>query len=543
MMHKAWQTSLLVLVLLGLAAGDAAAWGTRAQRAITATAIQVLRREAIANAFKTATSNYEEDVLRGSVAGSKVLTAGKLLPSDADNVTALANEISLLREVRQYGFGSYFSYRMGVAASLAADLLLPFALDPSPAGQRLLEQIEADIEAQLQQYSFTPTRSKCRYIVDVANFVDQCRPFFAENARLIAHDYASGKGYDGFLRESAPVFFGRAVEAVADVWYTVLRVAAEPGETTPPADHVAWYLVDEIQYLLVQKRNLYEAGKVYDHFAHVNPGVTAAYEKLGDLYYDFGTDEAKARAVREWQIAYDALGPNRRRISQKLANHYIAVGEALLEEAAQPGASDEGLPNALNAFNEALEYDQANDFAQSRIKETRIAIAERKERRDMNVNVIASADKVIIEAEKKKVDGDFGGAIATYKQGIELFQLIDDEFPDQHKTAKDSIKSVDKNITDVINDVLDKASDAIDEGDRAVDERRFGEGVAAYQRVPQILAVVPDDESTTHTKEKQDLIETADGKVGDAKKAQAAWAEREKARKAAAAAAAATRPK
>ena len=543
MTRRLSKSSILVLVLVGMAAFEASAWGPRAQRAVTATAIQVIRREALPSAFKTSDTNYEEDVLRGSVAGPTVLNQGKLRADDAENIAAVSNEIGLLREVRKYGFGSYFSYRMGVLASLVADLGLPFALNPAPAGQAIRERMESDIDAHLAQYTFTPGRDSRRYIVSVPEYMAGYRTFFKENRQMIADDYIRAKGYDGYLVEGAQALFGRAVEAVADAWYTVLRVEGEPSDVRPSAAMVTWYLVDEIKYLLEQKGNLYEATKVYNHFARVNPGLMDAFDQVGDQYYAFGTEEARGRAVREWRIVYDASTPERRQIARKLASHYIQVGQASLEGAAQPRAAEESLPNALNAFTQALQFDQTNELAASLINETRAAIAERKERRELNVNVIASAQQVMTQADRSRVDGDFGAAIGTYKKAIGLFELIDNEFPDQFSEANSSIKSINKSITDVINEVLDKADDTVDDGDRAVDEHRFEDAVGCYSRVANIVSVIPGDESTTHGKEREDTVKRAAKKMDDAKMAKVRWEELQRQKEAAAKAAAAAAAK
>jgi tetratricopeptide (TPR) repeat protein len=240
-------------------------------------------------------------------------------------------------------------------------------------------------------------------------------------------------------------------------------------------------------------------------------------DKLGDLFYTFGTDEAKERGVKEWRIAFNAAGASRREIGKKLADHYIRVGEVLLAKGSKPGATDEDLPNALNAFTQALEFDQSNEVAATRLNETNVAISERKERRQLNVNIIASAEKVMVQAEKSRIAGDFGNAITTYNQALGLFQAVDNEFTDQAETAKESVKEISKNITDVINQILDAASDAIDKGDKLVDEKKFEEAQKLYETVPGVVSVVPGDVNTTHGKDRESLVETSKNKIKDAK--------------------------
>ena len=531
MSSRFWKLSALLAVCAGLFAHDAAAWGPKARRAVGGTAIQVIRKT-YPSAFKTVDISYDEDVLRGIASDPCLLNHGKPFTSEQEAVIAVQNEVQLLRAVRKYGFGSYFSFRLGVLGALASDLVIPFALDPTPSGQSIREQMNSDIDTAVDHYSFTAEEPKLRYVHEAAAYFRERREFFGDSKQIIANDYQAGKGYNGYLKEGGRAFFNRAIISVADLWNTVLQVKAGPGEVAPSQDEVVKYLVAEIRYLLKEKGNYNQAIKSYANLDQVAKSEPAAYHEIGDLFYNFGTDEAKERGVREWRIAYDMPGSDRRVIGKKLSEHYVGVGEKLLASAKLPGASDQDLPNALNAFTQALEFDQTSKVAAQRINETNVAINERKERRSVNVNIIASAEKVKVQAEKARVNGDFGNAITTYTQAIGLYQAIDNEFTDQASVAKESIKEANKSITDIINQVLDSATDEIDKGDKAVTEHRFEDAVSSYERVPNIVGVIPGDESSTHGKEKADVIELSKKKIEESKVAKSRWEELERKRKA-----------
>jgi len=545
MTRNTLRITLLLTVLVAVAALDAAAWGPRAQRAITGTSIQVIRR-AYPEAFKSYEWNYEEDVLRGALAGPEFLNGGEPFRNDKEAIEAVENEIRLLREVRKYGVGSYFSFHIGALGALAADIMLPLALDPAGPGS-LPARVQADIDAHLGEYSYNTGDETRKYIRSAREYFGMRRDYFAENTRMIADDYRRGNGYQGYLRNGGKAFFTRAVTAAADAWHSVLKVVNEHGDVPPSTQAVTAYLIDEMRFLLQKKGNLHQAQKAYDDFAQAGRHSTEAFERVGDLFYAFGGDarqdeaarrEARDRAVREWRIAHRAAGPTRPSIGQKLAGHYIAVGEAHLGQGLAPGGTDEDFANALNAFNEAIEFDQTNETGAARMKETREAIKKRKEHRQLNMTMIASAEKVMVEADKARVNGDFANAIATYNKAAGLLATVQG-FPDQESRAEDLIREINKNITDIINDVLDAASDAIDRGDKLVDEHDFSGGVAAYQGVPGILSVIPDDETTTVGKDKRELIDTSLGKIEDAKVAETRWKDLERRREEAAAAAAA----
>jgi len=168
---------------------------------------------------------------------------------------------------------------------------------------------------------------------------------------------------------------------VADIWNTVLSTRSDSSFTSPRREDVAWYFVDEVRYLLHQKHNFYQSTVTYQNFEKVNPHLADAIEKMGDLFYAFNSTEAQDRGVSEWKKAYEVAGAERRRIGKKLGEYYIKVGEKYLARA----KADDDLPNALEAFTTALEFDQSNDLAASRINETNTAITARQERRTMNV--------------------------------------------------------------------------------------------------------------------------------------------------------------
>jgi hypothetical protein len=528
-MRRKLGAALGVGVAAMLAIQDAGAWSESVRRAIASTAIQLIKREQ-PDAFKATTSiathstgatinvSYEEDVWAGAADGTKVLTS-YALTSDEQAVLAVGSEIQLLRTVRQYGMGSYFAYRMGVLGALVSELVLPFSLDSSPEGMQLSAQINADVDAHFSGFRFSPDGDGRRYIRTTPEYFKEIRSFVGDDRRIIADDYARGKGYGGILSDAAEIYFGRSVEAVADAWYTVLR--EEPvGTYIPPSDKIiARYFVEELAYLLNVKHNMFQAEKTYLHFDKVNPGLYEDYERIGDLFYGFGTPEAQERGVREWKIAYEHPGPQRARSSSKLTAHYLSEGEKYNEEAQKPGAPETLLESALTSFKQALEYDRSNALAAQRINETTVSIQKKRERRQFQDSLLAQGTKIIQQAEKSALDGDFGAAIHTYNQAVTLFEAVSDEFADLEKAASDAIDQVKKGKRDVVNSVLQAAEEKIAEGDKMVDARDFENAGNVYRYVETIVSAIPEGEGERVDKEKADTIARAQQKVVDAENA------------------------
>jgi hypothetical protein len=263
------QTSVLVLILAVWTALPAAAWGPDAQRAITATSIQVIRRS-YSDAFKSVEHNYEEDALGGATAGYDFLNGGKPFQNYTEGLAAVDNEIKLLREVRAYGMGSYFAYRMGMLSALVADMILPFGLDGDAENPQLKSQIESDINGQVAQYTFTPATRRLNFVLGTREYFDSRRSFYEQNKQMISDDYRRGIGAKGLMAEGGQAFFSKSIETVADVWNTILYMQDNTATTSPGRDVVTWYFVDEVRYLLHQKQNFYQSTVTYKNFEKIN---------------------------------------------------------------------------------------------------------------------------------------------------------------------------------------------------------------------------------------------------------------------------------
>ncbi len=494
------------------------AWGPRAMRSITAMGLQVLKHD-FPNTFRPGGivgPNFERDVMLGAADGWQVAAKRTPLNSDSEVIEAIASEILLLREVRLYGPTPYFAYRMGVLASLTAHAMLPYGFSWNSDEHELRRQIIADIEQDIDNYGFSVAQKNREFIRHAQEYFRQRRAFHAEDKRLIAHDYHVGLNYDGFLKQGGRAYFVRTVEAVADVWNTVLRAdAAAVGFalSKPSPRTLTWYFVDEMEFLLNVKNNMHQVEKVYSNFDLVNPRLVEAYDVLGDIFYANDNRDVKLRGVSEWQKAYDLGGPERSRIGRKLSAHYMSEGKSFLDRAGQPESEETDLNNALNAFERALDFDRSSDMAAQLIQDTHVAIRERNERLEVTLNIIATGERIHEEANRYREAGDYANAISTFRQAIGFFEAVDDEFRDQAQTAREKIRRLRREIEDVIRDVLDAASQAIDEGDRARDRNQYDEAIGHFQRVPGILVVIPDDESPSVARDKQDLIAMSNRKL------------------------------
>jgi hypothetical protein len=520
--HGLCHVILVLLMVITLFAPNAHAWGPRAIRSLTAMSLQVIKDD-FPNTFRPGGivgSNFERDVMSGASDGWQIIAAKDPLNNDEEVVQEIASQILLLRDVQQYTPTAYFAYRMGILASLTAHAMLPYGFTWSETEHELRRKIISDIEQHLDSYGFTATQNKRFFIRDTKDYFHRKCSYLAEDKRLIAHDYSTGLNYNGFLKQGGRAYFVRAVEAVADVWYTVLQTdvsVADFGLSKPSQRSLSWYFVDEMEYLINQKSNMAQVEKVYANFEKVNDRMSSTYERLGDIFYENADKSIKDRGVAEWQKAYDIGGSERRRIGTKLSEHYLSEGKFYLDRASQPIGEETDLNSALQNFMNALDFDRSNDAAAQFIQETNVAIRERNERLEVTLSIIATGERVHEEANRYREARDYANAISTYRQSIGFFEAVDDEFKEHADTASENIRRLKREISDVINEVLDAASEAIDTGDRARDTNQFEDAIGNYQRVPSIIAVIPADESPTVARDIQEVVALSEKKIEEAR--------------------------
>ena len=522
----AW--ALVAGLTVGLVAGRAGAWGPRAERSIAAMAMQIIQSEHPNIFMPEGGGNFTNDVFRGANDGIAVLGTTPML-TEIETLKTIEEQIQLLRDVLKFGPSSYFAYRMGVLSTLTANVMLPYGYAHGEAERNLQQQVRGDIEQHLDEFRLTPGRRSVQQVSGIQLYFKNLRPFQTENLKIISDEYARGIGYNGFLRQAAPQYFQEAVLAVGDVWHTVLASRPEVQRQPTAAERLTDYFVEEVSYLLKVTDNYYPANRVYPNFRQVNPGMAEPYERLGDLYYEYGTEknmqESVDRGVREWQVAYELHGPTHQDVSRKLSNHYIRMGRMHLEEGQLKGASNDRLPTAMVSFETAIKYDPTNRDAPGLIEETQRAAKERQDRLDTVLKVIASADQIKAEAERHIANEDFGNAIMTYSQSLKFYQSVDDFFTDLYETAKKSMEDIQKAVTGAVSKIEDKANDAISDGDSAREGREFDVAINHYQTAIGILDQIPDAEDVVGTSAidmKKKTVEQANKNIEDTKTEQLA---------------------
>ena len=223
MKNRRFVAVVAVALAAAVFSGDAFAWGPRAQRAITGTSIQVVSRS-IKDAYKTTSANYEEDVIKGALAGPSALRDAVGLNSETRATHRIEAEMQLLNYVRNSATGSYFAYRIGVLSSLISDLYLPYMWDTSLDGRKLAAQVNTEIDEHLDNFTYVPLREKPLVIRELRPYLAASRRYMADAALMIQTDYSRGDAYEGYLRNGgAQNAFNAAVQGVSDITYTIMQ--------------------------------------------------------------------------------------------------------------------------------------------------------------------------------------------------------------------------------------------------------------------------------------------------------------------------------
>ena len=522
-----WLAAVTMALCITGTSFEAAAWGPRSQQAVAISAMRLVKTK-FPEAFGTGETKFDQDVLRGSQDGLNRLRQWYAINSPDQAMDAVDSEIQLLRRARQLGLDSYFEFRLGVLGGLVADLALPASVAYAESDHARIDRMNGDLDLRVENLIFTPRTTPRIYVRSAKEYTREYRNNFRELDRIVHEDYATGDGYQGVLKNGQNKFYSNAIEAVADVWYTILRDEGDVGDIRTSDTALIEYLISKIDYTLNIKNNTGDAERAYTEFGELKPTALENYEAIGDIFYNY-SDATRERGVREWERALEFPGKTRQRVVQKVGNHYLKVGEERLEEAqANARERDAILLAAVDAFTNTLKFDRTNDRAADLLTQTNNEIRERNANRQTQIEIIAGAESVMQKAEEMKKLEDFSGAIQAYNQAQGLLAAVSPDFPDQDESAKKRVGEIKKELNSINTGIIDKGNQLIAKGDRMVDSKKFDDAVNLYRQVQSIVEVVPETEKTHHG-QAQELIKKAEDKVANAEKERKRYEEQQKA--------------
>jgi hypothetical protein len=191
----------------------AGAWGPAARQAIVSTAMHVISKEGPVRLNK-----LDKEVMAGITAPPEVVAA--IFPGLTTNpLRAVEAEMNLLAGARGSAVEPYLAFRLGALGTIVADMTGPLATSNSP----YRKQYFADADASIGRMTLMASERKT---VDPVTYFTRVQGLANAHRDMILKDYQEGAGFNGLAKAALSEDASRSVDAVADVWATILTGTA-----------------------------------------------------------------------------------------------------------------------------------------------------------------------------------------------------------------------------------------------------------------------------------------------------------------------------
>ncbi|HPP59596.1 MAG TPA: hypothetical protein PLT82_10730 [Candidatus Hydrogenedens sp.] len=404
-------------------------WGPTAQISIISNAIHLLDKE-----LNTSLKKLEEDLKNGAGIPDDVLYS--LVPTArTDIVRAIETEINLLIAVKPKKIDPYYAYRLGILGKLTAQATSPL----QNADLTIQTLYNADVEKMIEKVSL---RTNPRQRVNPSVYFSQLSRQISSRDTIFEQEYKSNVGFRGTASTTLPECVSISLNAVADVWYTVLI----PNQTIGNVGESALREYALQGGLFYAKRGNPEEIKLgIQKLSALVPFTEDMYIQLGDTLMQTGLSEL---AVEQYQMAIQ-LNPNRREIARKIADYYVDKGNKSREA--------KKLEEALDWFKNAVTADPLHPEAERLRLDTERDIKERDARLAMTKEALERADKLQNTAEQEALSGHIAEAIVLLRQALATYDEVTDEFPLENQQKGRGIRYVNNRIQELKGQLLDSA--------------------------------------------------------------------------------------
>ena len=403
------------------ASPDAMAWGPKSQGLIVSSAARVLSQEK-----NIPLTRLQADIDRGVQIESAELA--KLIPvASANPLAAIQAEMYLLQSVKGDRVDPYFAYRLGVLGRLVADATGPLA----NARASVRNAYYADTDQNVTRITL---KTNPRRTVDPATYFPEVERLANQQSDLIIKDYEAGLGFAGIAKASMQSDVNRSIDAVADVWFTVLSgsvVVANVSES-----QVRNFAVSALEFY-VNRGNTSEADATYNKLESMGMQTLELRERIGDMYFAAGSFD---RAMEEYTEILEQ-DPGKKNVAQKIAAHYVTVGDKAMEL--------NRLEAAYEAYAKAAETDKLNGPAQVKVVEAGRAIEERDARMKVAEDALTAGDALQTEAEQESRRNNFAKAMELLTLADASYGSVTDEFPDLNREALSARNTVASRLQEI----------------------------------------------------------------------------------------------
>ncbi len=443
------------LALIGLLcfSTSAAAWGPQSQIAIVSTAGRMLAKERVAPL-----SRMEREIRQGAS-----LTSGELellMPyAETQPVRAILGEMEVLRAVREAGVDPYFAFRLGVLGKVTAIATAPMRT-AEPVYRRMYYD---DVDQRITRPGLD---LKPREMVDSATYFARLdREIEARQAQL-ERDYRAGLGFEGTARATFGQDISRSINAVGDVWYTVLQ---RRGIAAGVSQEQKRTYIRRAMAFYIDRGSLGEINAAYKRFETLNVHTADLMKEIGDMMYEAGMRE---RAVQEY-LAVLEKEPDRRDVVRRIAEYYIDLADEELD--------NDRLETAHDYYARALQVDPLHPFAEAKRLTTARLIRDRDARLAATRAAIAQGRDLEESAELRADTRRYAEAITQLRDALELYREVTSEFVIERRAAQAGINRVTARLRDMRAGLQESAAELTGAGS-SIDVADLADTEGALQR-------------------------------------------------------------
>ncbi len=409
---------LAAALLLAVFSAPAYAWNPKTASSIVSGAAQMMAKE-----NNIPLTNLLGDVKAGAEASTGVIE--KLIPSSASNpINAVESEMYLLEAVHGTRVDPYFAYRLGALGQLIAN-----ATSPMPTATTVYRsQYYADVDAHIASASI---ESSTRRTVDAVSYITALQSSAEARQTVLEADYKSGLGFDGTASQTLSQEVSRSMNAVADVWYTILSGKARVVNVSK--EQMRDYFGGAVIFY-VERGHAREAEASYERIKALGLLEPDFQKHIGDIFYDGGLYE---RAIQEYQSVLKQQ-PGRRDIAERLAAYYVTTGDEALDAG--------NLEDARMAFEKAVQADALNAEAKGKLIQAQSQLDDKTERMGAAQGAVETAVALEKQAEDLAAGSKVYDALETLKKARELYSSVGIEFSEQNRIAEAGIKAIESRM-------------------------------------------------------------------------------------------------
>lgn len=408
-LHRAWMCGAMALLLTAGAAAEG--WGPSARSAIVTTGAHVVSRD-----LALPLNQFDRYVREGALLTEEEVRA--LYPnSDINPVRTIQEEIYLLQAIRSKRIDPYFAFRLGAIGQVVANTVAPM----KTAAPEYRDQYFEDAEHYIQQVDMN---TEPRRVIDATYFPERIRRAASQDD-TIEVDYRSGQGFDGLARATLSDNASRAVNAVADTFYTII-VSPVSRLNVSQAD-MRQYALSALGYYLEHDK-LREAQSAVQAVLESGAVTPELERQIADVYFNAGHFE---KAMEHYQSVLEA-DPSQHEVARRVSKYYEELGDEAMQQSR--------LEQARDYYQIASRTDSLNEAAHRKLFDAERDIEARNARLEAARAALELAQEYETEAEKARLAGNFVASLTHLREAEAQYASVTDEFPDLAREAERGLR-------------------------------------------------------------------------------------------------------